>query len=1170
MATLTYNAGTHSVVVAPGQTIAVELYGGGGGGGLGVHQNDQNKEGVNGVGGEATTMYVGSSNIAIAYGGGGGGRGWWDNGSAWKAGVGGEGGKVSTGSDYKAHAIQTGEVGHALRNDRIGGRSRHPDGYGKGGDGGNGYGNHSPADGWAAGGGAGGYARLLYTNKSAGNETITLNVGKGGARAAYGNYNKTPQPTSGTDGFATVTDLSDVLKHVNIVRTGVIKQGEARKIVKTAKEAFYDYTDTNKIGILICPEGEHEGWTITRSANEFNIDVFNRSGTSRIGYTGNISWMIFEVSDAFNKSAVVRTGVTNSGNFHIEPPLGMNLYDTSRYAVFITPEGGNEGWSTIRLNGGIDVNLFNRSGTGRVGYTGNVNWMVVDMQMAVELYPYIMNVGSSETNTVTIEGSDFEDIEECAVFTCPQGIHEAWYIGRTVEDTASAFIHNRSGTSRIGYTGLSYIMATVLTPDMDKNVYGVGYHEINVLPSQTIEIYAFGGGGGGGSSSYTSGEINRPGYNGEDTTVTIGDRIYRAGGGGGGGPGWWGNGSHMSEGGGGLKGVASVTGTLPSRVEEIEFVTQDGLVGYQQTWSPQYETPATQVGNVMSNNTGGEGGWGVGDESRAGGGSGGTGAGVKIRLANNSSVSVPIKLNIGKRGQANAGGNRGTRGGDGSVYVKMSDVSAVRKKDLTATLKVGGVAKGAATVEFLYTQAETGSTISIPDTYKKNHINLWEYFQEVNGRRPNAGEAITFIIPENRIFVAPFGYTSALREIGGATPTYSYVNERPFLGSAAVSLVGWDPSLNNKVTIDVRGKLIGSFNNPPTRSLAFMPYNKATGERLKWDTFKNFTGFPSVSAAWFWMHYLCSATFNSWFTGYPTGNTLQAFVMLDPIKNPAIQSRIDVKVIIRAGAYVIGGGGVQNARGIYSRTDVPSTIETIQGSVHDETNTNGGDAIVAETGANITVENYGYLSGGGGGGATVGVDVLDMVNADNGIKSQGGFAAPLGGVPLVEFPMYFDLEYIKTIPLYTMSGLIPSTALQTLAEDMMMDEASFQAHMNAKKGIDYTHARANASIDTTRIGHDANGDCVIDISKVRDAINNTNRFLSPTAGAQVSNIAGDLNVVSGSGGAPGVAGQMSTVVTGPAWLQAYPRVAGAKGVAMKRNSGGTFTYLEFPGSIINP
>lgn len=1175
MATSSYNAGTHTITLAPGKSILVELYGAGGGGGLGVHQNDQNKAGVNGSPGGDTSLLKGSNLIAVAGGGAGGQRGWWDNGSAWKAGDGGAGGEVIFDPSQDVHCIKSGNKGHQLRNDRIGGPSLAPSGnYGKGGDGGNGYGNHSPADGWAAGGGGGSYARTIYTNTTADTETLTIVVGSGGAQGAYGNYNKTPAPTAGMAGIAYVTPLDDVLKHVHVVRSGTIKSGQPLKITKTDREAHLKYSDTKKVAIFVSPEGQHEGWSVTRTDSQITIDVWNRSGTSRVGYSGDVNWVIIEVADAPSESGIVISGVANVGNFNVGAPRGLDLSDTNRYAMFVSPEGGHEGWSILRIGTGIDVNIWNRSGTGRVGYSGNISWMVVDMQANYATYPFIKTVtGATGSANVTSEGSAYEDTSKSCVLVCPQTSHEAWTTTRSQNKVVST-VNERSGTNRIGYSGLTYQMVLKATPELDPNVYGVGVNVLTLLPSQTVEIFAFGGGGGGGASIYTwsGGHINFPGGDGEDTVITVGSRKYTAGGGKGGGAGWWGNGSHYgADLTGGAGGTASVSNDdLPSRVEVIEYLNVTGNSKIYNNRSPQNWVSPTKVAPVVANNTGGGGAWGVGDGSLSGGTSGGTGAGIKLKITNNGSVSVPINVNVGGRGIGNTQrGNPGYDGGEGAAYVLASEVSAIKKKLLIADLIAGGENKGNASVEFMYTQDENNA-IAIPDDYEKNHINLWDFFISKMGRQPNQDEEITFVIPQTRTFVAPFGYIASTRKAELEIPGnpehkgYTYANEVTIPGHAAVSLKGWNKALNNKITVDIRGKAIGSFANG-SRDSFFTPYDKATKQPITWATFKSM-GWTDVLAAWWYVQYLCGKTNflgTTVSTSLADNASLVYIAVTNPVKNPAFFSDVPCTLIVRQGGYVIGGGGNQVATGMYSREDIPDTSQTMNGATEDNTNVHAGDAIHLKGSNNLfKIENYGYISGGGGGGSSAGRETPGVAAR---VFAQGGLGAPLAGTNVVTFPLYIDLAYVKTLPV----------VLKTLSNDYtnIFDVSPDSTEPNplpiTSNLIEMSDARTIRAVDLSKAGINENEDNILDMDSVNYVIDTTNRLLSPTSGTQVTTANNQDSVISGSGGAPGINGQSATIVrAGSSWLNSVPNTPGNKGkMIVETGTANSVEINHYPGSV---
>ena len=79
---------------------------------------------------------------------------------------------------------------------------------------------------------------------------------------------------------------------------------------------------------------------------------------------------------------VILAGVIKPGQtWEIKKPAGSNIsFLDTRYAVQITPEGGHEAWSISRQDAKIDVNVWNRSGTNRISYSGNINWSVVQTE----------------------------------------------------------------------------------------------------------------------------------------------------------------------------------------------------------------------------------------------------------------------------------------------------------------------------------------------------------------------------------------------------------------------------------------------------------------------------------------------------------------------------------------------------------------------------------------------------------------------------------------------------------------------------------------------------------------------------------------------------------------------------------------------------------------------
>lgn len=106
-----------------------------------------------------------------------------------------------------------------------------------------------------------------------------------------------------------------------------------------------DMRDTKYV-ISLTPEGGHEGWTISRGLKTFAFNVFNRSGTSRVGYGGFVNWNVTQTSP---ESAILGDGeYTVPGDYMIGIPA------QSTKDIIIVGAGGAGGsfrWSTEGGNG---------------------------------------------------------------------------------------------------------------------------------------------------------------------------------------------------------------------------------------------------------------------------------------------------------------------------------------------------------------------------------------------------------------------------------------------------------------------------------------------------------------------------------------------------------------------------------------------------------------------------------------------------------------------------------------------------------------------------------------------------------------------------------------------------------------------------------------------------
>lgn len=230
-------------------------------------------------------------------------------------------------------------------------------------------------------------------------------------------------------------------------------------------DGFKDSLKSTKYAILINPEGGHEAWSISRGDVSFTAAIFNRSGTSRVGFNGKLDWLV--LSDAtdspvsgLNLPELVTVGTAQStGNLSVSRPAGKTT-DFTKAVILINPEAGHEAWSIARTQGGFTANIFNRSGRNRIGYSGLVSYLVLEPKdgkgATPSTYPCLLMAGVSEVGTFSItrpagQNWDFTDPNIVLLIT-PEGGHEAWGTTRKT-DKIDISVFNRSGTSRVGYSG---------------------------------------------------------------------------------------------------------------------------------------------------------------------------------------------------------------------------------------------------------------------------------------------------------------------------------------------------------------------------------------------------------------------------------------------------------------------------------------------------------------------------------------------------------------------------------------------------------------------------------------------------------------------------------------------------------------------------------------------
>lgn len=210
-------------------------------------------------------------------------------------------------------------------------------------------------------------------------------------------------------------------------------------------------------------EGGHEAWSNSRQSNGFIASIFNRSGTNRIGYSGTVDWLILDkidnpIAGVSIPQLIKADAVATNGSLFI--PKIEDVPNFKDAVIIINFEGGHEAWSIAREDKGFTVNVFNRSGTSRIGTSGNLNYMLLqpkDGQDDDELVsPRLLMAGvsgSGNFNIVRPSNKDWDFTkQDYAIFITPEGSHEAWSIVRAA-DKFSISVFDRSGKNRIGYSG---------------------------------------------------------------------------------------------------------------------------------------------------------------------------------------------------------------------------------------------------------------------------------------------------------------------------------------------------------------------------------------------------------------------------------------------------------------------------------------------------------------------------------------------------------------------------------------------------------------------------------------------------------------------------------------------------------------------------------------------
>lgn len=142
-----------------------------------------------------------------------------------------------------------------------------------------------------------------------------------------------------------------------------------------------------------------------------------------------------------------------------------DLRDPS-FGVLFTPEGNHEAWEILRGEKSIYCHTFQRSGRGRTGYAGPVNWTVLTditgspiAEMAVS---ELITVGVGQPRKggyldINVPDKDMAQFQDLCILICPEQHHEGWQLTRnTATKQINLHAYRRKNISRESwdYTGL--------------------------------------------------------------------------------------------------------------------------------------------------------------------------------------------------------------------------------------------------------------------------------------------------------------------------------------------------------------------------------------------------------------------------------------------------------------------------------------------------------------------------------------------------------------------------------------------------------------------------------------------------------------------------------------------------------------------------------------------
>lgn len=469
----------------------------------------------------------------------------------------------------------------------------------------------------------------------------------------------------------------------------------------------------NRYSILLTPEGGHEAWSITRNEKSFSYSVFDRSGTARVGYGGQVSWAV--VQNSANYQIGGNGEYTIAGTYHIPVLAGETKVITliggggggggSRYSGGSGYEANNgKDGQTTSITKGLSVIASALGGKGgTVGVWGNGSSFNNGQGGKGGNITHSASADNILINSiVNIDGLATRDNRAGGVASPFGGAggngqygigDEGWSFGGgggsggliefSYKNTSNSMVIlilelgaggiQPVGAGSVGENGKTgYAKIQTLAGDVTESEFTeAGLYQVKVAAGSTMKFDLVGAGAGGGCAvtKALSGDANANGKDGQATSITVnGVVIASANNGKGGKLGWYYKPFVAVE---VVAGAAGEGGTTISTNAVTVLESKDGNKGT----SVQYNyVGGSSVSPVLTYGKGGAGvaGHGANQEGWSGGGGSGAYMSLTYHNASNSEVSVTLKVGAGGAGGAVSGYASGKAGSDG--YARVTKV----------------------------------------------------------------------------------------------------------------------------------------------------------------------------------------------------------------------------------------------------------------------------------------------------------------------------------------------------------------------------------------------------------------------------------------------------------------------------------------------------------------